>query len=170
MPQLPRTVSTKIVATLGPATESPELIEKLIRAGADVFRLNFAHGEWAWHSEVIQRIRDISTRLDIPVAVLQDLGGPKLRLGELPEEGIQCKVGEHYWLTKTPQGHPNELTCTYAGLVDDLQIDDPVLFADGTVGMRVVAKTDTAAEMQVTLPGELRSKQGVAAPRARLQL
>src|SRR5262245_51680706 len=113
-------VNTKIVATVGPTTESPEMLEKLVRAGVDVFRLNFAHGDWTWHDTVFARIREVSTKLDKPVAILQDLGGPKLRLGELPNGGLQLGIGERYRFVSQPTGQPNELTCTYAQLADEL--------------------------------------------------
>src|SRR5215204_2987977 len=71
-------VKTKIVATIGPASESTALLSRLAHAGADVFRLNFAHGDWAWHSSVVERVRrDVSAALRKPIAILQDLGGPK---------------------------------------------------------------------------------------------
>ena len=166
----PLAVGTKIVATVGPASESPQTLERLARAGADVFRLNFAHGEWDWHSNVVRRVQAVSQRLGVPLAILQDLGGPKLRLGEIPGGVVQCHAGDHFVLTREPRGQPNELTCSYDGLVDDLHEGDLVLFADGTVGMRVEAKAPGTVALVVTLPGELRSRQGVATPHARLQL
>lgn len=168
--RLPLAAKTKIVATVGPASESPELLLRLAQAGVDVFRLNFAHGDWDWHSRIVERIQAVSQQLETPLAILQDLGGPKLRLGEIAGGMVQCHVGEHFVLTRSPRGRPNELTSNYDGLLDDLREGDQVLFADGTVGMKVVAKSQDAVTLTVTLPGELRSRQGIAAPHARLQL
>lgn len=166
----PSAVKTKIVATVGPASESPDLLRQLARAGVDVFRLNFAHGDWDWHSRIVERIQVVSQQLGTPLAILQDLGGPKLRLGEIPGGVVQCHIGEHFVLTRSPRGQPNELTSNYDGLLDDLREGDQVLFADGTVGMKVVAKSTDTVALTVTLPGELRSRQGIAAPHTRLQL
>jgi pyruvate kinase len=82
-------VKTKIVATAGPACESEERLTQLVQAGVDVFRLNFAHGEWDWHSSVFELIRRVSAGLGKPIAVLQDLSGPKLRLGDASSNTIR---------------------------------------------------------------------------------
>lgn len=170
MPLSTQSVRTKIVATVGPSSAEPAVLEKLMQAGAQVFRLNFAHGDWAWHGEVLTRIRELSRSLGLPAAVLQDLGGPKLRLGEVAGGTRQCQLGEHYRLVKEPTGGLDELTCTYANLPDDLQLGDRCLFADGTVAMQVVGKQPGQAELEVTLAGPLSSRQGIAAPHATLQL
>jgi pyruvate kinase len=165
-----RTVHTKIVATVGPASEAEAILDQLFEAGVDVFRLNFAHGDWAWHSEVVRRIRALSVKRDQPVAILQDLGGPKLRLGELVGGQVQCVPGAIFRLVGAASGAANELTCTYAALPNDLRLGDVVVFADGNIAMKVVAKEDQAAVLEVTQGGLLASRQGVAAPRALLQL
>ena len=161
---------TKIVATVGPASESADVLERLARAGVDVFRLNLAHGDWEWHSTVIRRIRAVEAALGKPLAILQDRAGPKLRLGELPGGVRACAVGERLFFVKEPTGDPNELTTSYPGLVDDLREGDPVLLADGTVGLRITGKRPGVAEAQVTLAGEIRSRQGINLPGVRLQL
>src|SRR5262245_31131023 len=115
-------VKTKIIATIGPASQQTALLTRLAEAGADVFRLNFAHGEWDWHTNVIQRVRkDVSTALSRPVAVLQDLGGPKLRLGEIPGGSKTCNLGDTIRIVRVPSGQADELTCSYPGLVADLR-------------------------------------------------
>src|SRR5262245_55898423 len=129
---------TKIVATLGPASESKEVIRQLVLAGVDVFRLNFSHGEWGWHTAVLDRIRSITTELGCEVGVLQDLGGPKIRLGELADGKLTAAQGEKYRFVKEPTGLPRDLTLTYPHLVDDLDEGQTVLLADGAVAMRVV--------------------------------
>src|SRR5690349_10342556 len=100
-------VKTKIVATIGPASESTALLTRLAQAGADVFRLNFAHGNWDWHTTILQRIRnEVSKQLKRPLAVLQDLGGPKLRLGEIPGGNLMCYLGDRVRFVKEPTGKP----------------------------------------------------------------
>src|SRR5881394_3187993 len=117
-------VNTKIVATIGPASESPEMLEKLANAGADVFRLNFAHGEWDWHTTVTRRIRELGAKLTKPLAILQDLGGPKLRLGDLPDGGLHLGPGDRLRFVRQPGGLLGELTCTYPELADELAVGD----------------------------------------------
>lgn len=168
---LTNAVKTKIVATIGPASESTSMLSNLAHAGADVFRLNFAHGIWDWHTSVLNRVRrDVSAAVRKPIPILQDLGGPKLRLGELPGGSCQCNIGEHLFFVKEPSIKPGELSCSYTGLVDDLHEGDSILLADGSVALEVVSKTLNVVEARVTLPGIVYSKQGIASPNARLQL
>lgn len=164
----PGPTKTKIVATIGPASESPEVQRKLVRAGVDVFRLNFAHGAYDWFERVVTGIREVSTQLDRPIAILADLAGPKIRLGELPDGGLRFRQGAEFVFVRGATTAENELTCTYEPLVDDLRAGDRVLLADGTVTMRVIQKDAAAgrATCRVEQPGFVRSKQGVNLPGA----
>ncbi len=90
---------TKIVATIGPASESPEMLERLIRAGLNVARLNFSHGDFAGHGQVIQRIRAAAKEIGRRVAIMADLPGPKMRLGKIDPEPIQLAPGDRFTLT-----------------------------------------------------------------------
>jgi pyruvate kinase len=138
-------VKTKIIATVGPACGRPDQLERLAVAGVDVFRLNFAHLAHDWGVQVVAAIRAISEELARPLAILGDLGGPKIRLGTLPEEGILCQVGERFEFVRGASGgggNPQQLVTTYDGLIDDLHVGDRVLLADGLVAMRVVEKPD----------------------------
>src|SRR5512136_1967613 len=90
---------TKIVATIGPASESPEMLERLIRAGLDVARLNFSHGDFTGHGERIGRIRAAEAAVGRRVAIMADLPGPKMRLGRIEPESVQLRPGEHFTLT-----------------------------------------------------------------------
>lgn len=158
---------TKIVATVGPASASREMLRDLIQAGVDIFRLNFAHGSHTWLSEVVATIRDVSRELRRPVGLLGDLSGPKIRLGVLPDEGVLCRERDEFTFIRGMQtSAPNELTCTYAPLIDDLKVGDRVLLADGIVAMRVL-ETDAVkgfARCVVEVAGTIRSKQGVNLP------
>lgn len=160
-------VKTKIVATVGPACESAEKIAELVQAGVDVFRLNFAHGNHAWFAGIVGHIRSLSAKLGRPIAILGDLSGPKIRLGEIPSGSVRCRHGERFQFVRTPvPDDATKFTCTYEQLIDDLRIGDRVLLADGTVSMRVVevdpAKQWVACEVQQ--PGVVRSRQGVNLP------
>ena len=103
-----------------------------------------------------------------PIPILQDLSGPKLRLGELPGGSFQCNLGEHVFFVKEPSIKPGEFCCSYTGLVDDLHEGASILLADGSVGLQVVSKTSHVVETRVTLPGIVYSKQGIASPNAKL--
>ncbi len=160
-------VKTKIIATVGPACAQREQLKSLALAGADIFRLNFAHGNHEWLANVVQTIREVSHELKRPIGILGDLSGPKIRLGVLPEGGICCVLGGEFDFVKTADPNdPTKLTSTYKQLIDDLQIDDRVLLADGVVGMRVIAKDPDAKWVRcvVEQPGCIRSRQGINLP------
>ena len=161
---------TKIVATIGPASRSPAVLRSLIDAGVDVFRLNFSHGTHDEHSAVLTDIRAVSREMGQHVAVLQDLCGPKMRLGQIPGDLVECPLGEEFTLVTEPSSNSNaqELTCSYPELPNDLKPGETVLFADGTVGMIVTDVAPGRARLKVTLPGRLRSRQGLNLPGSEL--
>ena len=164
-------VRTKIVATVGPASNTDERLRDLMEAGVDVFRLNFSHGTHDDHSRSLDSIRRLADEAGRNIAVLQDLGGPKLRLGPIPGDAIECRLGDEFSLVKDRSGDdPHQLTCTYRDLVDDLKVGDVVLFADGTVAMGVMDIAPGRARLVVALGGRLRSKQGINLPNAELKL
>jgi pyruvate kinase len=160
-------VKTKIIATVGPACETVEMLTGLVQAGADVFRINFAHGNFDWLERIVEMIRAVSTNLERPIGILGDLAGPKIRLEELPGGRLECRSGERYEFVRTADPErPQSLTCTYEKLVDELQIDDRILLADGAVAMHVVEKDAANGRVVcfVDQPGEIRSRQGVNLP------
>ncbi len=159
-------VKTKIVATLGPASASEEVLHDLVLAGADLFRLNFAHGSYEWYAAQIARIRNVAKTLGRPIGLLGDLSGPKIRLGELPEEGYRCRFESTVTFVRQATGQPDEFTCTYEQLIDDLKSGDRVLLADGSVGLRVVSSDPQTgrAVCKVEHAGMVRSRQGVNLP------
>ena len=160
---------TKIVATIGPASRTPEILRKLIEAGVNVFRLNFSHGTHEEHSAVLSDIRTLSREMDRHVAVLQDLCGPKMRLGPIPGDLVECRPGEEFTLVAEQSSNsPQELTCSYCELPNDLKPGERILFADGTVAMIVIDIAPGRARLKVTLPGRLRSRQGLNLPGSQL--
>jgi pyruvate kinase len=165
-------VRTKIVATVGPASREPQVIEKLIEAGVDVFRINFSHGTHDEHTTVFQAIRRIAAERKRQIAVLQDLSGPKIRLGRLPGDVVICDHGAEFLLTAEAAGDldPHQLSSTYRNLADDLSVGQSVLFADGTVAMEVITCGRGWARLKVSLPGHIRSHQGINVPRAGLSV
>ncbi len=164
-------VRTKIVATIGPASRSPEMIRELILAGVDVFRLNFSHGSHEIHTDVRAAILEQAAWSGRVVAILQDLCGPKLRLGPIAGDEVSCELGAMFTMAaEADPDDPRRLTCSYRELPEDLQPGDDVLFADGTVAMRVEAVHDGVVRLCVTLPGKLRSRQGVNLPGTKLKV
>lgn len=163
-----RASQTKIVATIGPASESEERLEELIAAGVDVFRLNSAHGTVEQHQTRLDAIRRVSRKRGQPVGVLLDLAGPKMRLGELPGGQLQCNPGNRLRFVRGAAKAPNELTTTYEPLIDELAVGDRVMLADGTVSLLVREKTKDYAECEVVQPGLIRSRQGVNLPGVKL--
>src|SRR5690348_13221631 len=119
---------TKIVATIGPASRTPAVLRQLLEAGVNVFRLNFSHGTHEEHTAVLGAIRAVSREAGRHVAVLQDLCGPKLRLGPIPGDLVDCPLGEEFsLLADRVSDSTRELTCSYRGLPDDLKPGDTVL-------------------------------------------
>jgi pyruvate kinase len=160
---------TKIVATIGPASRGPAVLRHLIEAGVNVFRLNFSHGTHEEHSTVLSDIQAISCEMGRYIGVLQDLSGPKMRLGPIPGDLVECLLGEEFTLVvERASDSARELTCSYSGLPNDLKPGETVLFADGTVAMIVADVTGGRARLKVTLPGWLRSRQGLNLPRSEL--
>jgi pyruvate kinase len=160
-------VKTKIISTVGPASNSLEMLTQLVLAGTDVFRLNFAHGTHDWLANVVSMIRKVSHDIERPVGILGDLAGPKIRLEEIPGGVLHCRSGEKYTFVRTHDpAHPEWLVCTYEKLVDELELNDRVLLADGTVVMRVVEKHATEGRVVCVVEqgGDIRSRQGVNLP------
>lgn len=164
-------VKTKIIATVGPAVDSEDLLRELVRSGVDIFRLNFAHGTHEWLTEVVGRIRTISADLGQPLATLGDLSGPKIRLGQVCNDYVMCAAGEIYTFVKQPDpSDPYSLTCTYEQLLDDISPGDSILLADGTVRM-LVREVHTSPRRSVCVVKEgglLRSRQGINLPGVKL--
>jgi pyruvate kinase len=166
----------KIVCTLGPSSSDEKTIRKLVEAGMDVARLNFSHGTHESHAELIKIIRQLSDEMNRPIAILQDLQGPKLRVGELPEEGIDLKPGMIVNLyaieSKAPQTIAGEiyLPLDVPNLARAVKIGNRILLDDGHLELQV---TDVQADTVITkvvLGGLLTSHKGVNLPGADLQI
>ena len=121
---------TKIVCTIGPASDSPEILREMIRQGMSVARLNFSHGSREEHGEKIRRIREVSNEMERPVAVLQDLAGPKIRIGTIPEPGVRLEVGQAFRLTvEEVMGTRERVSVTYPNLLKEVKPGDRILLA-----------------------------------------
>lgn len=164
-----RASQTKIVATVGPACATVEKLAELIEHGVDVFRINTAHGEQEQHQRYLDLVRQAERVSNHPVAILIDLGGPKMRLGQLPGGQLTCNKGDQLRFVRGEAAHnPGELACTYATLVDELQVGDRIMLADGLVALRVVEVTGDYAACEVLQGGTVRDRQGVNLPGVKL--
>ena len=156
---------TKIVATIGPSSESREMLVRLIRAGLDVARLNFSHGSPEKHAEVIRNIRDASREAGRRVAIMADLPGPKMRLGKIDPEPIHLMPGAHFTLTNEDiAGNARRASMTFEQLPRVVKPGDRIFLNDGVVQLRVEHVAGNDVECTVVVGGELRSRKGLNLP------
>lgn len=164
MADLPAQRRTKIVCTLGPACQG-EILTGLIEAGMDVARLNFSHGTREEHGEWIAKIRRASQAQGRPVAILQDLAGPKIRLGEFHPQKVNLSSGQSFTLTnRTITGDAQQGRVNYPEMIGAVPIGATILLADGSVELRVRDRTDTDLICQVIVGGVLSSHKGINLP------
>ncbi len=158
--------------TIGPASDSEETLEALIHAGMNVARLNFSHGTHEEHAARIKRIRQVAKRLGRPIGILQDLQGPKLRIGQLPKT-LQLANGEKvcFFATedKTPKRKCKMIPVDFPELFDTVQVDDPLLLDDGRLTLRVTSLKGRVLEAVVVVGGALTSHKGINLPGVRLR-
>jgi pyruvate kinase len=156
---------TKTVATIGPASASPEMLAKLFQAGVDVVRLNMAHGTRTEHELALKHVRAASIETGIPVAILVDLAGPKIRLGQLFEEPLVLENDDVVKFVRGGNSHKREeLTCGYETLIDEVAIGDEIVLADGMARLKSIHKTGDELHCIVVDGGRVRSRQGVNLP------
>ena len=144
---------TKIVATIGPASQDEKMIRELLRSGVNVARLNFSHGSHADHAEVLKRLRQIAAELGRPVCVLQDLQGPKIRTGDLPGGKIEIEAGQVLTLTTAPGPYaPGEVPVDFPELPSSVRPGGRILLDDGNLELAVFVTDDAAAELAAFAP------------------
>lgn len=166
---------TKVVCTIGPSSDSEEVLRKLILAGMNVVRLNFSHGSREEHKAKVDIVRKLSKELGIPVGLLQDLQGPKIRIGKL-KQPIPLKVGEVYKFASLEhaEGHDDIIPVQYPGLHEDLRVNDTVLLADGVAEVEVVKIEGTTVHCKMLvnglIDGVLTSNKGVNMPKSDLKI
>lgn len=172
MQEINKLPKTKIVATLGPATESEEGIKSLIEAGMSVARLNCSHGDWDTRVERLTKVRKMAYELDRPVGILVDLQGPKIRTGTLPEGGVSISNGENIILTtvKTDTDYRHDAPIkkifvrNYPELTKDVEAGQSILIDDGVIRLEASQVRDTEVEAKVIFGGIVKSNKGVNLP------
>lgn len=155
---------TKIVVTLGPSLDDPIILERVILAGAVVFRANFSHGEIIMHENRINMVREIAAKHQIPVAILVDLQGPKIRIGRFQQNKITLKEGQHFILDTMldeKAGNEETVALAYENLPRDVKTGDTLLLDDGRIVMKVKQTSATAITCVVTVGGELSNNKGI---------
>jgi pyruvate kinase len=162
---------TKIISTLGPATESPERLREMILAGVNIFRLNMSHAQHDWVRQIVPTIRAIATELDMPVGILLDTQGPAVRTGDLPTK-LDLKVGDI--MEFTVRGARSEelysVNVNYDGLIDDINEGDVVLVDNGVIHLKVLSKINNRIRCEVLTPGALGSRRHINLPGVKVNL
>ncbi|MFZ9755953.1 MAG: pyruvate kinase, partial [Bacteroidia bacterium] len=162
---------TKIIATIGPATSSPEMLESIIRLGVDVCRLNFSHGSHSVHEESVQKIRAINEKLGTHVAILQDLQGPKLRIGKVEGEMTLVEGSELIVSTQPCICTAERLFVSYERLALDAKPGESILLNDGKSALEITEiLNDTELKAKVTVGGVLTSYKGFNLPNTQLNI
>ena len=169
---------TKIIVTLGPATESEAMLEKLFRAGAGIVRLNMAHAKHDWTRMVIRRVRAVSARIGRDVAIMMDIKGPEIRTGDLTVP-IELKAGEIFDFTVKPRTSSagieggeeiRSVDVNYQNLANDIKVGDSILVDNGILRLEVLAKDEARIRCRVIIPGELKSKRHINLPGVKVNL
>lgn len=162
---------TKIVATIGPATEDEKTMTELVKAGMNVMRLNFSHGDFAEHGARVKTARRVAQKLGRPIAILQDLAGPKIRIGEFYQERVMLKKGSIFTLTtKKIVGDETKAYVNYARLPVEVKKGGVILLDDGKKKLEVLRTTADSIVCKVIVGGETKGKRGVNVPGAYLSI
>ncbi|MCH8980570.1 pyruvate kinase, partial [candidate division KSB1 bacterium] len=162
---------TKIVCTIGPVSDSEEVLGKLMDAGMNVARLNFSHGTHEQHQTVLERIRKVAAEKDKPIAILQDLAGPKIRIRDFKDGFINLTPGETFTLTTEDiAGDKLRVSVTYPKLPNEVKAGDRILLADGSIQLQVKKTDSRNVVCEVVVGGELSSKKGINLPGSSLSV
>ena len=162
---------TKVVCTIGPSSDSPAVIREMILSGMNVARLNFSHGTHSEHGDKIQILRELSKDLDRPVAILQDLAGPKIRTGIIPDPGIELSPGNTLILTtEKVEGNKNRVSVTDPDLHEEVKPGDRILLADGLMELRVRDILLKEIHCEVLTGGILTSHKGINLPTSSIHM
>ncbi len=164
-----RNIKTKILATIGPSTDSKEQLTALVNAGVSAFRLNFSHGNKEYFEDLFKKIYDVCKTTERPIPILQDLQGPKIRIGELKEPSIEIYTGETIEITIDKLiGNRNIISCSYTSLVNDASIGNTILIDDGLIKLEVIEIKERSLICKIIEGGTLKPKKGMNLPGMKL--
>ncbi len=155
---------TKIVCTIGPASSSPKVLGGLMDAGMNIARLNFSHGTYAEHKKIMNNIRAEAEARNLPIGIMQDLQGPKIRVGDISKKGIELKAGQDIILTTSAKPAKGKIPVTYANLHKDAEAGQKILMDDGLMDMLVVKVTGRDVHCKVGTGGTLLPHKGINLP------
>lgn len=156
---------TKIVATIGPACEDKEILRDMIKGGMNCARLNFSHGTYEEFTKIYDNVRELEKELEMPVIILQDLQGPKIRIGVMPEEGVEIKTGETVvYNVKNEKYQDKEIPFPHPELYEFLKTDDRLLINDGRIETKIIKIADNRIHAEVIEGGPVLSHKGVNLP------
>ncbi len=156
---------TKIVCTIGPASEDRKILERMLLAGMDIARLNFSHGDFAWHRKMIEAVRSSSRKVGKRVAIMADLPGPKIRIGQIADGSVRIVSGSILTLTTEEiPGSPERISVNFSGLPDVIHKGDTLFLNDGFVQLNVDEVQRKDIRCRVIVGGELRSRKGLNLP------
>jgi pyruvate kinase len=162
---------TKIVCTIGPASDSEKVLKGLIHAGMNVARLNFSHGDYSFHKRMIQKVRQIAKRLHTPIAILQDLPGPKIRIGEVAENHVRLQSRRPFVLTtRKILGSELAVSVNFPGLTHTIKKGDPILLGDGEIELEAVQVSKHEVKCKIIVGGILGSHKGIHFPQSSLNI
>jgi pyruvate kinase len=162
---------TKIICTIGPASKSSRMIQRLARAGMNVARINTAYGTEEEHTKVIRTIRGVSTRLDVPVAILLDLPGIKLRTGQLRRKEVYLKEGDQFSLTSEKvSGDEQKISVSLPEILNDIKVGNTIFLNEGAIQVKAISTTDSEVRCKVVVGGVLTSNSGINVPGVRLNV
>ncbi len=157
--------ATKIIATLGPATSSSAVIGRLIKAGVNIFRLNFSHGDFDFHRGLIEAIKDQSQRLGAAIGIMQDLPGPKIRVGEMPPGGLELRRGQDVTLNCAIKIYvPGEIPVRYGAFCRDVKKGDHIYINDGPIRLEAIKVSGSRVRCRVIIGGSISSHKGINLP------
>ena len=162
---------TKIVCTIGPATNSEEMLTRLVRSGMNVARLNFSHGTHEYHKDTLERIKRVRRREGMPVAILLDTKGPEIRVKDFKDGFAELREGAEFTLTtREIEGTEQAVTVTYAGMPAELSEDNSILIDDGNIELFVKRCTETDVICQVVRGGRISNHKGINVPNVHLDM
>lgn len=162
---------TKIVATIGPATSSQKILEEMLKAGVNVIRMNFSHGDFSEHQPKADNARAASEKTGIPVALMQDLGGPKIRIGDFYKESITLIEGQTFILTTEKIiGNEEKVSVNYAPLPKEVKVGGLIMLHDGKKKLEIIKIKGNEVITKVIVGGDIKGKRGVNLPGAKLSV